>query len=75
MWIYSRGAEDKPWLAQGLRFGLAVALLTIVPTYLIYYVVQPMPGMTVVRQIIFDGVLLLVLGVLVAFVYRSQERA
>jgi hypothetical protein len=30
-WIYSRGAEAKPWLAQGLRFGLAVALLTVVP--------------------------------------------
>lgn len=75
VWIYSRGAESKPWLAQGLRFGLAVALLTIVPTYTIYYVVQPLPGMMVIKQIVFDGVLLLVLGVLVAFLYRSQERA
>lgn len=75
VWIYARGVESKPWLAQGLRFGLAVALLTIVPTYLIYYVVQPMPGIMVIKQIVFDGVLLLVLGVLVAFLYRSQERA
>ena len=30
-WIYSRGAEAAPWLPQGLRFGVAVALLTIVP--------------------------------------------
>ena len=75
VWIYSRGVESKPWLAQGLRFGLAVALLTIVPTYIIYYVVQPMPGVTVIKQIVFDGVLLLVLGVLVAFLYRSQGRA
>jgi hypothetical protein len=74
-WIYARGVESKPWLAQGLRFGLAVALLTIVPTYIIYYVVQPMPGATVTKQIVFDGVLLLVLGVLVAFLYRSPERA
>lgn len=75
VWIYSRGVESKPWLAQGLRFGLAVALLTLVPTYMIYYVVQPMPGMTVIKQTIFDGVLTLVLGALVAFLYRSQERA
>jgi hypothetical protein len=74
-WIYARGVESKPWLAQGLRFGLAVALLTIVPTYIIYYVVQPMPGATVTKQIVFDGVLLLVLGVLVAFLYRSPQRA
>jgi hypothetical protein len=74
-WIYSRGAEAKPWPGQGLRFGLSIALLTVVPTYTIYYVVQPMPGVHVIKQIVFDGVLLLLLGVLVAFMYRSQERA
>jgi hypothetical protein len=74
-WIYARGMEAKPWLSQGLRYGLAVALLTIVPFYLIYYVVQPMPGMVVVKQIVFDGILLLVLGAVVAFLYRGQARA
>ena len=43
LWIYSRGIEAKPWLPQGIRFGVAVALMTVVPTYTIYYVVQPMP--------------------------------
>jgi hypothetical protein len=75
VWIYSRGVEAAPWLPQGLRFGLAVALLTIVPTYMIYYVVQPMPGMTVVKQIVFDGILMLILGVVVAFMYRTPARS
>ena len=44
VWIYSRRVEDAPWMGQGIRFGLAVALLTIVPTYMIYFVVQPMPA-------------------------------
>ena len=74
VWIYSRGVEDKPWLMQGVRFGVAVALLTIVPTYLIYYAVQPMPGATVARQIIFDGLLLVALAVAVAFAYRDRPR-
>ena len=26
-WIYARGVENKPWLGQGLRFGVAVAFL------------------------------------------------
>ena len=73
VWIYARGAEAKPWPAQGLRFGLSIALLTVVPTYTIYYVVQPMPGLSVIKQIVFDGILLLLLGVLVAFLYRRQE--
>lgn len=75
VWIYSRGVEDRPWLAQGIRFGIAVALLTVVPTYIIYYVVQPMPGAVVVKQIVFDTILLLVLGIVVAFVYRVPQQA
>ena len=71
VWIYSRGAEAKPWLAQGLRFGVAIALLTVVPTYAIYYAVQPMPGMLVIKQIVFDSLLILILGAAVAFLYRA----
>ena len=71
VWIYSRGVEAAPWQPQGIRFGLAVALLTIVPTYMIYYVVQPMPGTTVIKQIVFDGILMVILGVVVAFIYRT----
>jgi hypothetical protein len=70
VWIYSRGVEDTPWVPQGLRFGVAVACLTVIPTYTIYYVVQPMPGMHVVKQIVFDSILLLVLGVVAASLYR-----
>jgi hypothetical protein len=75
VWIYSRGVEDAPWMGQGIRFGLAVALLTIVPMYIIYHVVQPMPGSIAVRQIVFDGILLLALGLLVAFLYRGARRS
>jgi hypothetical protein len=75
VWIYSRGVENRPWLAQGIRFGLAVALLTAVPTYMIYYVVQPMPGSVVVKQILFDGILIVLLGILVASLYRNVAMA
>jgi hypothetical protein len=71
VWIYARGVEPKPWLAQGMRFGVAVALLTIVPSYLIYFVVQPMPGGVVIKQILFDGVVLVLLGGIVAWLYRD----
>jgi hypothetical protein len=71
VWIYARGAEPKPWIAQGIRFGVAVALLTIVPTYMIYFVVQPMPGELVIKQIVYDGVLMVLLGAIVAWLYRD----
>ena len=75
VWIYSRGVEATPWLAQGLRFGAAIALVSAVPMYMIYYAVQPMPGITVIKQMVFDGVLILVLGAIVAFLYRDGKKA
>src|SRR5580700_6350157 len=71
VWIYVRGAEAKPWMAQGVRFGIAIALLTIVPSYTIFFVVQPMPGDVVIKQIAFDGVLTVILGTIVAWIYRE----
>ena len=68
-------AEAKAWLGQGLRYGLAVALLTVVPTYVIYFAVQPMPGALVAKQIVFDGLALLVLGAVVASFYRDRQPA
>lgn len=74
-WIYLRGRQtDLPWPGQGLRFGIAVALLTVVPTYLIYLCVQPTPPMLVVKQIVFDGLLLLLLGLLVAWWHREPRQ-
>ena len=73
VWIYARGVEARPWAAQGVRFGVAVALLTVVPSYLIYFAVQPMPAIVVVKQIIFDGILTVILGLIVAWLYRHKS--
>lgn len=71
-WIYARGVEAKPWLGQGVRFGVAVAFLTTIPTYLIYYVVQPMPAAVVAKQIGFDSLLMVLLGALAGWLYRGS---
>ena len=73
VWIYARGVEAKAWLAQGLRFGIAVAFLTVVPNYLIYFDIQPLPGSLVAKQIISDGLLTVLLGAIVAWLYRSRD--
>ena len=69
-WVYLRGREDKPFVAQGLRYGAAVAVLSTVPTYLIYLAVQPMPEALVVKQILLDTGSMLAMGVVVAWVNR-----
>jgi len=74
VWIYRRGiTADRPWLGQGLRFGAAVALLTVVPTYLIYYAVQPMPAALVVKQVVFEVIGVVALGALVGWLHRPRS--
>ena len=70
-WIYRQGvAVNKSAIGQGIRFGLAIALLMTVPTYLIYYAVQPLPGVMVARQILFDTIAVVLLGIIVALLNR-----
>ena len=72
-WIYRMGREAKPFLGQGVRFGLAIAVLTIVPTYLIYYAVQPMPGNVVAKQIILDTIAMVLMGIVCAWVNQDKR--
>ena len=69
-WIYFQGKEDKPWLAQGVRFGIAVAFLTVIPTYLIYHVVTPVPLALALKQIGYDTVRVVLMGVVLAWINR-----
>ncbi len=66
VWIYYRGREAKLPLAQGVRFGLAMAMVTVVPKFLIYWVVQPMPHVVALKQIGFDTIRILLIGIVVA---------
>jgi len=69
-WIYRRGREDKPWLLQGVRFGVALVLLMGISIYLIYYAVQPIPEALVHKQIIFESVGGVLTGIVTAFVNK-----
>lgn len=70
-WVYRMGRDDSAWVGQGLRFGVAMVILMVVPIYMIYYAVQPMPEILAVKQILFDTVGMLLQGVLVALLNRK----
>lgn len=69
-WIYVRGREAKPWLGQGVRYGIAVALLAVVPYYLISYVILPFPSDLVAQQIVYDSLGAILMGIVVAWINR-----
>jgi hypothetical protein len=70
VWIYLKGKEEKPFVAQGIRYGLAIAVLVTIPTYLIYYAVQPMPGGLVLKQIVFDTIGVILMGIIIAWLNK-----
>jgi hypothetical protein len=72
VWIYAHGIQDKPWVGQGLRYGLAIWLIASVSRYSIYYAIQPWPAHVVLQQIGYELVLTLLLGLGVAVVYRTR---
>lgn len=70
VWIYVKGKEDRPFLMQGVRYGVALAVLMTLPVYLTYYAVQPLPGALVVKQIVLDTISVIILGVVVAWLNK-----
>jgi hypothetical protein len=73
-WIYAQGfSSGRSSSMQGPRFGLAMALFSTVPGYLIYYAVQPLPAALVVKQLLFGVVTMLLLGLLVAWLQPRRK--
>jgi hypothetical protein len=65
-WVYTRGVEDKPWVAQGMRYGIVMTLLVVIPAVCSEYVVYPIPYTLALEWMLAGAVQLLVLGVIVA---------
>jgi hypothetical protein len=71
VWLYRRAKNSRPTILDGVQFGLAVAALMVVPKFLIYYAIQPLPGALVVKQIVFDTIIVTLLGIVVAYLNRE----
>jgi hypothetical protein len=67
---YAYGVEDKPWIGQGLRFGLILWLISSVPMFFIMYATQPIPEALFGKQLAFELVHKLILGLVTAGIYR-----
>jgi len=70
-YIYTRGRENKPWLVQGLRYGVVMTFMTVVPYSLSQYVVYRVPYMLAIKWMIAGGIQLLIVGAIVAAIYKD----
>jgi hypothetical protein len=72
VWIYAQGRSARPWLGQGLRFGVVVWAIAAVPQYIANYTIEPWPGEFVIKILAWELVAALVLGVLVAGLSKND---
>ena len=73
-WIFSQGfTHGRHTLRQGLRFGLAMALVAAIPGCLLAYAAQPLPAGFIVRQAALGTVAMLLLGVLLAWLQPRRH--
>jgi len=64
--VYVRGVEQKPWMGQGIRFGILLALVAVVYGSLSGWVILPIPHMLAVKWILSESLLSVVFGLAVA---------
>ena len=70
-WLYREGHDaSKPWVGQGVRFGVAFALAATIPLFLIYHAVAQFPLDLAIKQSVFDSIGVVILGITVAFVNK-----
>jgi hypothetical protein len=50
-------------------------VLAVIPTYLIYYAVQPMPGALVAKQIVYELIAMVIMGIVVAWINQPPKIA
>jgi hypothetical protein len=72
VWIYTRGVEDKPWVGQGIRYGILMTLFTVVPSTINDYVVYPLPHTLAVKWMIGGLIALLIMGLATAGICRKS---
>ncbi len=72
VWIYTKGVEKKPWPGQGIRYGIIMTLLAVIPAASTEYVVYPIPYTLAAKWIVAGAVQLIVLGLITAGFCRRQ---
>jgi uncharacterized membrane protein YoaT (DUF817 family) len=72
--IFTRGYEGKTGVGEGVRYGLLVGVMMILPSFFMNFALAvPPPTGYIVTRCIFEMIGAIVLGVLTNMMYRPRE--
>ena len=72
VYIFAKGYEGKG-IMEGVRYGLVIWAFLSIPSYYGQYVMYPLPYSLVWKWLISDLVMLVILGIIVAVLYKPVE--
>jgi hypothetical protein len=72
VWIYSQFRRDGAWFRQGIRFGIAIWAVAMVPLYLTNYTIEPWPGIFVAKILVWELFAVVTLGILAAVLSKGD---
>jgi hypothetical protein len=75
VYIYTRGLESKPWLWQGVRYGVLVWVLAVIPASAAEFVTMFLPHQLVLRWIGYGLLQLVLAGIAVAAIMGERSVA
>ena len=69
--LYRFGVENRPYLGQGVRFGLLAAGVSVIPLTLISYAVSRITLSLTIKQVILEALVVIAMGVVIAWFHRD----
>jgi hypothetical protein len=75
VWVYAKGKEEKPWVSQGIRYGILMTLFTVVPSTLNDYVVYNLPYTLVLCWMVAGLTTLILMGLAAAAILKKPRAA
>lgn len=75
VWVYAKGREEKPWIGQGIRYGILMTLFTVVPSTINDYVVYNLPHTLALHWMIAGLITLVLMGLAAAAILKKSGPA
>ena len=73
--IYARGVEAKSWVGQGIRFGILLAMASVLPQSMIEYSVYFVPHTLGVKWAIGESSITILMALLIAAICKPKQTA
>ena len=72
-YVYTRGMQRKPWFGQGFRYGILMALFTVIPFSLSEYDTFIVPYRLAIKWMMAGGIQMIILGIIVAAICQESS--